>query len=391
MTVPLRVRDRIELLLDLESTQINAFAGPDKAAANALADDCEQIFEGRWYEAIGNALIDAIEQAAVIVDSAGVIHQVNAVAKGMLGQCVGRPLCSFGAETADRAMLSEARPRDPTRLTLAIQVREGKPPTKLPTLASQRPLNDDYHHGLWLFTNLHEQRWERDWRYLDETVSEVARYTRAPLLIANGLLRGAASLLRQPGFANRCAGLLDRAAGQLTKADLTFERLSETLTVRQQPLAPSTRFDALAVLRHEIEILPSDDGRAVSINAPSNTCFFVSGWPDRLGFAFRSLLSALLTARGDGGVSIEAIVETTGWLAVRIALPSGQWHTPGSVDQEDDPIAQGEERARQMVALAPESVASAIEQHRGTFEQPAPDVSPRAFTIRLPPAAAGAP
>jgi PAS domain-containing protein len=385
MIVPLRMHNRIELLLDLESTQINAFAGPDIATAKALADDCAQIFQGRWHQAIGSALIDAIEEAAVIVDSAGVIQQVNAVAKGMFGPCIGRPLCSFGAEVADQAMLSEARSRDQTHLTLAIQIGEGKAPTHLPTLASQRPLNDDYRHRLWLFTNLREQRWERDWRYLDETVSEVARYTRAPLLIADSLLRGAADLVRKPGFTDRCASLLDRAASQLTKADLTFERLSETLMVRQQPLEQSTRFDVLALLRQEIEILPSDDAIAVSMDAPSCNAFFVSGWPDRLGFAFRSLLGAVLAVRGDATVRIEAMVDSRGWLVVKIAVPGGQWYAP-AVDQED-PIAEGAERARQMVALAPEAIASAVAQHGGTFEQPALDASSSAFTIRLPPLA----
>jgi hypothetical protein len=159
--------------------------------------------------------------------------------------------------------------------------------------------------------------------------------------------------------------------------------------VRQQPLEPSSRFDALALLRHEIAILPSDDALAVSINATPNTRFFVSGWPDRLGFAFRSLLGALLAVRGEGAVPIEAVVESTGWLAVRIALPGGRGHAPAPVDQED-PIAQGEERARQMVALAPEAIVSAVEQHGGTFEQPASNATPGAFVIRLPPAAAGA-
>jgi PAS domain-containing protein len=390
MTVPLRVRDRIELVLDLESTEINAFAGPDKAAAEALSNDCAQIFEGRWHEAIGSALIDAIEQAAVVIDSAGLIRQVNSAAKGIFGPCIGRQLSSFGANSTDQAMLTEVRPRDSTSLTLAIQVGEDKALTQVPTLASQRPLNDDYRHRLWLFTNLREQRWERDWRYLDETVSETARYTRAPLLIADGLLRGAADLLRESSFADRCAPLLDRAAAQLNRADLTFERLSETLTMRQQPLEQATSFDALLLLRHEIGMLPSEDALAVHFDASTSAGFLVSGWPARLGFAFRSLLGALLAVRGTGTVSIEATLESAGWLVVRMGLAGGQWHVPVPVDRED-PIAEGQERARQMVALAPEAVASAVEQHGGKFEQPVPGTLDGAFLIRLPRAGAGAP
>ena len=223
MTVPLFLNGRIELVLDLESSQENAFAGPDKQAAEALAADCEQIFAVRWHEAIDHALMDAIEQAAVIVDPAGVIRKLNAAARAIVGHALDVPLCEFAATPQDRDMLQDPRPREPSSVSLRLPGTD----VRIPTLASQRSLNDDYEHRMWLFTNLREQRWERDWRYLDQTVSEVARHTRAPLLIADGLLRGAAGLLRKPGFAEKSAELLDRAATQLSKADLTFERLSE--------------------------------------------------------------------------------------------------------------------------------------------------------------------
>jgi hypothetical protein len=53
--------------------------------------------------------------------------------------------------------------------------------------------------------------------------------------MADGLLRGAASLLRKPELMNNCAQLLDQAANHLLKADLTFERLSDRFAVQQMP------------------------------------------------------------------------------------------------------------------------------------------------------------
>ena len=55
MTVPLFVNGKIELILDLESSKFNAFLGPDKEAARALAADCEQIFAARWHQVIEQA------------------------------------------------------------------------------------------------------------------------------------------------------------------------------------------------------------------------------------------------------------------------------------------------------------------------------------------------
>jgi PAS domain-containing protein len=226
MIVPLRLNGRIELMLDIESSQENAFAGPDKGDAEELAADCEQIFARRWHEAIGHAVMDTIEQAAVIVDPTGTIRQINAAARTIFGEAENVPLARFGASADDRSALSDTRPRETMHVSLRLA-----DDVQVPTLAIHRPLHDDYGHRIWLFTNLNEQRWERDWRYLDETVSEVARHTRAPLMIADGLLRGAAGLLRlcrrmraparqsgdaiaegRPGI-RTAFGLADRAAG----------------------------------------------------------------------------------------------------------------------------------------------------------------------------------
>lgn len=381
MTVPLRLNGRIELVLDVESTQENAFAGPDKQAAEALAADCEQIFAGRWHEAIGHALMDAIEQAAVIVDPTGVIRQVNSAATSIVGDAVGISLAMLGATAEDSNILRDTKPREPTHVVLQLTGD-----VRVPTLATQRPLHDDYGHRMWLFTNLRERQWERDWRYLDETVSEVARQTRAPLLIADGLLRGAAGLLRKPGLAENCANLLDKAATQLLKADLTFERLSDSLTARLDPVDTASRFDALALLRQAIQTLPVDDIAAIDLQPleAETTTFEIEGWPERLGFAFRSLLGYLLMSRGTR--PIRAIAEITAAGALRIQFSAPSHRTTYPAPDAADPIAKGEERARQMVALSPDAIQSAIERHGGTFEMPKPDALDGTVVITLPPA-----
>jgi hypothetical protein len=55
MTVPLFLNGRVEMILDLESTERNSFVGPDREAARGLAADCEQIFAARWRQVIDGA------------------------------------------------------------------------------------------------------------------------------------------------------------------------------------------------------------------------------------------------------------------------------------------------------------------------------------------------
>jgi putative methionine-R-sulfoxide reductase with GAF domain len=371
MTVPLFVNGEIEMILDLESAELNAFVGPDLEAARGLAADCEQIFAARWHQVIERALMNRIEQAAVIVDAVGTIRDMNAAAETVFGQARNRLLASFGARKEDRTELSRSGIEHRLRIRLSVGTGTDLPPVEVTALADHNPLYDDYGHQLWLFTRLDDQSRESDWQYLEETVTAVARETRAPLLMADGLLRGAVSLLRKPELINKCAKLLDQAANHLLKADLTFERLSDRLVVQQAPQEAPTRFDVLATLYHEIDNLPLDDREAIDVSDTTEPAalLLVNGWPERLSFAFRSALSSLLMLRATSTdkLTVEIAERPRGHLNVRLCLPAAAAEireTPAA-----DPIERSQIRARRMASFAVEAIDKAIGQHGGTLIQ----------------------
>ena len=366
MTVPLFVNGRIELILDLESSEFNAFLGPDLDAARALAADCEQIFTARWHQTIERALMNRIEQAAVIVDAVGNISDLNFAAEDMFGQARDTKLASFGARDEDRAELSQSGIQHRVRVRLAMGTDQR---SELATLANRDPLYDDYGHHLWLFTSLADQSRESDWQYLEETVTAVARQTRAPLLMADGLLRSAASKLKKPELMNDCAMLLEQAANHLLKADLTFERLSERLLIQETPRDAPAQFDARAILRHEIEKLLEQDEKSIVISddlePPGPT--LVNGWRERMGFAFRSALSSLLLLRvtNTDKVMVQITRSSPQWLRVLMHLPSASSEILKR--QAADPIERSLIRAREMASVAVDTIDKAIQQHGGTL------------------------
>ena len=250
------------------------------------------------------------------------------------------------------------------------------------TLANREPLYDDYGHHLWLFTDLADQSRESDWQYLEETVTVVARQTRAPLLMADGLLRGAASILSKTERKDDCARLLDQAANHLQKADLTFERLSDRVAVQQPPRDAPARFDARDALYREIDNLPKEDQDAIEIvDKIKSDDALVHGWRERLSFAFRSALSSLLLLRvtNTDGLTVEIAESAARHLSIVMRLPS---LASGVLDiQAADPIKRSQNRARQHASVAVEAIGKAIGQHGGTFTEQSDG---RGFEINLP-------
>jgi hypothetical protein len=297
----------------------------------------------------------------------------------MLGQVRGTRLASFGARDEDCAELAQSGIQHRIRIRL---LTGAEPRVEVATLANRDPLFDDYGHHLWLFTSLADQSRESDLQYLEETVTAVARQTRAPLLMADGLLRGAKNLLREPEQMQDCASLLDQAANHLLKADLTFERLSERLTVQQTPRDAPIEFDVLQGLEREIDNLPQEDREAVAIidKIDPTARALVKGWPERLSFAFRSALGSLLMLRvtPTDKLTVEIAESPPRYLLIRMHLPELAIQVLET--QVVDPIERSQIRAREMASVAVEAIEMSIAQHGGTLTEQ----HGTGFEIRLP-------
>ena len=197
----------------------------------------------------------------------------------------------------------------------------------------------------------------------------MAQQTRAPLLIANGLLRGAASLARQPDLMDSCAQMLEQAANHLLKADLTFERLSDRLAVQQPPSDAPTRFDVRQVLFHELDALPETDQDDVTDDFGPNRTLIVTGWPERLGFAFRAAVGSLLLQRVTPADRLAIAIENDppGLFTIRMSMASRSEQVLNS--DAASPIHESQARAQHLARSSISSIAAAVKQHGGTLTE----------------------
>jgi PAS domain S-box-containing protein len=368
LAIPLRpISDEIDWILSVESSKKNAFRGPCMISLVDLLSQCEDILRQRWLKAVQSCLLDAVEQAVVIVDRAGKLRLTNRWANTLFGFhggiLLGQYLKDFGASDPDRRLLSSTTPIAQVSLTLSID--QG---VHIPTLATQRPLNDDHGHCLWLFTDLREQAQQSNLSYLEETVNEVAQNARLPLLMAESLLRKVmASLSRDPAAVD----MLDRAVRQLEKADITYERLASTLAMRQEPDRPGQLFDAVEVFRQAISDLPQEDFEYCDLSEfPTGIDFApfeVFGWSEQLSFAFRSLLAYALFQRPIGSKVRIRLAYPAPRLAISISVPNWPTEEQETARSRIGRIGIAQEKAREVASLSSEAIKAAIKRHNGAL------------------------
>jgi PAS domain S-box-containing protein len=393
LAVPVRVvqqaakpsSDEVEWMLCVESSQRNAFQGPEMASLEEVLAQCEGILRQRWQKAVQRCLLDAVEQAVILVDRAGKVRLTNRWANTLLARrgdsLLGEMLETFGAAEADRRLLNSMNPTAQAPLELrvagAVTVR---------TLASQRQVNDDYGHRLWLFTDLRELASQSDSRYLEQTVNEVAQNTRLPLMLASNLIRNAKNLAKEPAITE----MLESAIRQLNNVDITYERLASTLAIHEEPNCPQQIFDAVQVLWQAVNELPEEDIRSCDLTDLESTrapkSFLTTGWPEQLNFAFRSMLGYLLVRRPSACKVRIALSNTSdSGLQVLLSVPTGMSADPVISANPMDRIGMAEQRAREAASLASEAVAKAIHRHNGDLQINTQDSSTLAFRVELRP------
>lgn len=370
--------DEIEWMLCVEASQRNAFQGHNMEALTKLLTQCEGILRQRWHKAVQSSLLDAVEQAVIVVDRAGTVRLTNRWANALLcrqdSELLGRTIVEFGSDQTDRRLLKSNNALAQGRVTLSVAED-----VTVPALMTRLEINDDYRHQLLLFTDLRERKQQTDWSYLEQTVNEVAQIARRPLMLATSLVQTAAD---QIGGETSIRELLEQAVRNLDKADITYERLASTLSVREVPDRPAEVFDAVAVLREAVVDLPDEDIACCEQGDLDLAPFLISGWPEQLKFAFRSLLGHLLLHRPSSAkVSIRLANTAEGGLTMRLSVP--KLREANEIEEARDRISIAAHRASVTASLAPEAVGAAVSRHHGHFSLDEQDSATIAFRIEL--------
>jgi PAS domain-containing protein len=405
MTVPLHLNGRIRWVIDVEADVAHAFRGPDRDSVDKFVKLIEAGLTQRMLVEMKESLLHETEQGVVVVGLEGAIMEMNEVAARLLGRDVSRIadgdrpvlISSYAVKTDSHSVEVLEGNVAQVKRRIELQGDDGKVRA---VLATRRELDAVFDTAIWFLTDLATIDWNRDLRYLREVVTDVAQQTRAPLTLASLLARQLPRHLPAaqqaidavnaawPVARDMCAQLVT----EIGKADITFERLAEGLSIRKEPMRVRERVDLAECARGVIGMLPQRDQDRID-KQELGPPVFVLGDTGRLAFVVRSIIAHLLRNRpGDDTRLIVSVITDRG--NAKLTLRSTvKVDTDGGSETSGprDALWEACREARGDAGIALDVLSRVVTTHGGTLrKQPAswPDDKPlppwSAFRIELP-------
>ncbi|WP_024512243.1 GAF domain-containing protein [Bradyrhizobium sp. ARR65] len=376
-----RGRDRnseIEWILDLESSQFDAFPRPEQESLKKIVAEVERSLQ-LWFEArLCKALLNLVEQGVVVLGEQTRIERANAEARRLLGLPEGSKLPlndefadleAFAADEATRELIREGSPSSAGAL-LRLKGPDG---TAHRVLAGSSYRDEAFNRRIWLLRDVEQPEWVGALHYMEAAVRTVAAQAHGGLRLAGALLRSARSTL-DPGMP--VYALVDRAMRSITMADLTYERIACVYDAIRTPWRREGVLNVGAMLLQYQSSLPADDAQGLKLDIPEAP-IVVDADPERLSFAMRSLLGYLL-ALSHPGMQLRASVSASqhkALVAIELTgVPSNliarlDRLSVGEKDLTTDKIAYAESCAVAVAAHGLEAVRAVVTAHGGQLDQ----------------------
>ena len=234
--------------------------------------------------------------------------------------------------------------------------------------------DEAFHRRVWLLADVEQAEWIGALKYMDTAVRTVAAQAHGRLLLAGALLRNAQGKLPANSPAH---ALIDRAARNLSSADLPYERIASVFDVISAPRGRKGFLDLAAELRRFRASLPQDEADAMELGF-GDDAVIVKGDPERLAFAFRSLLGHLLAVRSTDAplkVSIDVSPHRRAFVNIVLTTRDSASIVAGLTEAssdgqaaQPDQIAFVESRAFAVATHAVDAVRIVIKAHGGKLE-----------------------
>jgi PAS domain-containing protein len=383
MTIPIHLNGRPRWIFNVECETSHAFRGPDEATLKQVIESIEEALKNRMLSETKACLLEETDRGVVIVGTEGLIMELNDTAAAMLEWNENQSpqdslrLSDFAANHHSRDVLEG----DVHTARRRIELRGAKGRSTV-VLATRVELDSSFDTALWFLTDVEGVKWNQNLRFLHETVSDVARQTRAPLTLASLIVRELPTMLVASPRSHattmktdKLRSISEELLAEIGKADLTFERLADALAIRKTPIRFTEAVNLTHCVADVIECLPERDRKGIDALVPEE-CLLVAGDSGRLTFVVRSLLSYLVRIRWEDSATVTVTLRSTGQnVLLDLKLPRSPVVAASSASGATDALALAAREAREAASLALHSIRRIVRAHHGSLRREADAVT----------------
>ncbi|MCP3414262.1 PAS domain-containing protein [Bradyrhizobium brasilense] len=291
LCIPITLRGRILWILNLEDKHKNAFAAPEIKTIEDIVKQVESIVEHLFQGLVLTQVLDVFPDGVVIASNRGgrvllcsdtareIFQRSNITPDTSLKSCLS-------AADYKRAISEQSSLPWPS----TIRGTKGK---KTPVLISKFILPEEYDHVVLRVQDVSELEWKTDASRLEAALAEAASIVRVPLSLVSSYVRQ----MRQMGD-EAAADLADKAFRQLSRIELTYDRILAAYGTGDPAHEQKTRINLSQLIEYVLQELPEGDRETIKLTVNVEGPLWVLGNSYRLLFAMESMLAYFLRSRG---------------------------------------------------------------------------------------------
>jgi PAS domain S-box-containing protein len=371
MAYPVKLKAAWRWILNIEARVTNAFHGPDVEALREIVSKLEAELERLYTSQLNRVLLSKIPEGVVVTDNDGRILRANRAASERMLEWYddkkkSEILADYAANETAADVLTGRVAGTSRRIELV-----GTEGGKSTVLATRECLEEGFQSSVWFLSDVANFEWNVEYRYLQEVVQDVAQQTRGPSLLATTHLQRLVAGIKDEAVRASIASVARRVLAEIARADITFERLAENVSIVKQPKRSVTPVDLAGIVSNFIETLPERDRPHVDLVLPGQPVIAEAD-VGRLTFVVRTIGSYLLRCRpgDDGEVSskvVLAVADEGEDVRLELSLSGLTSVTTAVPEASKDPIWTWMQKAHEDAGLALDAVQHVVEAHQAVL------------------------
>ena len=249
-----------------------------------------------------------------------------------------------------------------------IKGAQGK---KTPVLMSKFILAEEYDHVVLRVEDVSELRWKTDARRLEAALAEAASLVRVPLSLVSSYVRQ----MKQKGGGDT-ADLADKAFRQLSRIELTYDRVFAAYNSNDLPHEQKSRIDVNQLIDYILAELPESERATVKL-ATVDEAVWVTAASYRVLFALESMLAYLVRWRASAApITIDVSVAAAKYVDVVLTGPVHMVEPNGELEKVVEAM-------RTEIALGERLLEKIARESGGSFKREQQKDNQERLSLRL--------